>query len=192
MATIRKKRNEITRVKDENGFRWFVRRGLEQVFVRDFKKCFSCDIPPSNDDLCTLADIIQPCISSDHNKSLSTPISDDGIWDVVNGIGDLKAPSPDGLSAGFFHGCWDQIKDFVFSLIKKFFNNRTSLRLINHTNIALIPKIDNPETVSNYRPISLCNVSYKIITKIIIKHLKPLLDLCITQNQGAFVPGRTI
>lgn len=46
--------------------------------------------------------------------------------------------------------------------------------------------------VSNYRPISLCNVSYKIITKIIIKRLKPLLDICISENQGAFALGRSI
>lgn len=162
MAAICKKRNEITRVKDDNGFWWFVGQDLEQVFVQDFKKRFSCDIPPSNDDLCALADIIQPCISSDHNKSLLTPILDDKIWDVVNGIGALKTSGPDRLIVSFFHGCWDQIMDSVISLIKDLFNNGTSLRLINHTNIVLIPKIDKPKTVSNYRPISLYNVSYKI------------------------------
>lgn len=63
-------------------------------------------------------------------------------------------------------------------MVKDFFKNKTSLRLINHTDIALIPKVENPEVVSNYGPISLCNVSYKIITKIIINWLRPLLDSC--------------
>lgn len=65
-----------------------------------------------------------------------------------------------------------------------------SLRLINHTNITLISKVDNPEVVSNYRPISLCSVSFKIITKIIIHRLNPLLDKIIYKNQGAFASGQ--
>lgn len=77
-------------------------------------------------------------------------------------------------------------------MIKDFFLNISSLRLINHTNIALIPKVDNMETVGNYRLISLCNVSFKSIMKIIIKRLRPLLDCCISESQGAFVPVRLI
>lgn len=51
---------------------------------------------------------------------------------------------------------------------------------------------ENPETVNQFRPISFCNVSYKIIAKIMVNRLWPLLDKCISQNQGAFAPGRSI
>nr|CBL94160.1 putative RNA-directed DNA polymerase (Reverse transcriptase) [Malus domestica] len=163
--------------------------GLEQVFVHDFKKHFSCDSPPSDAYLSNLADITQPCVSNHHNESLLSLVTDEEIWDAVSSIGALKALGLDGLSVAFFHGCWDQIKGSVSCLVKDFFQNGSSLRLINHTNITLVPKIYNPENVSNYKPISLCNVGYKIFTKIIIKRLKPLLDLCISQNQGVFAPG---
>lgn len=74
----------------------------------------------------------------------------------------------------------------VIHPVRDIFTNGSSLRLINLTNIAPIPKVENPKSVSKYQPISLFNVSCKIITKIIIQLLKPLLDKCIFKNQGAF------
>lgn len=71
-----------------------------------------------------------------------------------------------------------------FQGLKKFLQNNSSLKLINHMNTALILKVDNPESLNNYWPIGHCNVSYKII----IKRLKPLLKLLISYNQGAFAP----
>lgn len=66
------------------------------------------------------------------------------------------------------------------------------LKLINHTKISLIPKVENPETVNNFRPFSLCNVTYKIITKLIVNRLQPIIEKCISNNQGAFAPKRSI
>lgn len=66
------------------------------------------------------------------------------------------------------------------------------LKAINHTLVSLIPKIDNPTEVKHFRPISLGNVIYKIISKILVNRLKAVLDICISKNQAAFVPGRQI
>lgn len=62
----------------------------------------------------------------------------------------------------------------------------------NHTNITVIPKLSNPLTVGDFRPISLCNVIYKIVTKSITNRLKVSLEEIISLSQSTFVPGRSI
>ena len=62
--------------------------------------------------------------------------------------------------------------DDVVIAVLDFLNNGNMLPEINHTNIVLIPKVKNPEKMSNFRPISLCNVIYKIMSKVLANRLK--------------------
>ena len=71
-------------------------------------------------------------------------------------------------------------------------NSRSILKSINHTFITLIPKVQNPEKVTNFRPISLCNVIYKIISKVLANRLKPMLHSIISKTQSAFIADRLI
>ena len=66
------------------------------------------------------------------------------------------------------------------------------LKSINHTFITLVPKVNNPERVSDLRPISLCNVIYKIFSKVIANRLKPMLNSIILETQSTFIADRLI
>ena len=71
-------------------------------------------------------------------------------------------------------------------------NSGSILKSINHTFIALIPKVNNPERVYDFRTISLCNVIYKIITKVVANRLKPMLNSIISETKSAFIADRLI
>ena len=100
----------------------------------------------------------------------------------------FKAPSLDGLNVGFFHRFWLLVGDTVREEVKGIFSLGRILDYLNQTIITLIPKCQNPETFNHYRPINLCNTVYKIVTKIIVARLRPLLPGLVSPLQTAFVP----
>ena len=83
----------------------------------------------------------------------------------------FKSLGPDGLHAGFFQKFWHIVGKSVIEEVQKVFDDRRVLEVLNSTHIALIPKIQGSETLGNYRPISLCNTVYKVVTKIIVARL---------------------
>nr|GEU33545.1 hypothetical protein [Tanacetum cinerariifolium] len=85
---------------------------------------------------------------------------------------------------------WDIIADDVTSAVLEFINGR--LLELNHTIIALILKVKYPARVSDYLPISCCNVLFKSISKIIANRIKESLKVLVNPNQSAFVPRRSI
>lgn len=107
-------------------------------------------------------------------------------------IGDDKAPGPDGLTARFYKSCWDIVGQDVIKEVKYCFQTSYMKHPLNHTNICMIPKITNPETLSDYRPIALCNVLYKIISKCLEGRLRSHLNNIVFDAQAAFIPGRLV
>jgi hypothetical protein len=102
------------------------------------------------------------------------------------------APGLDGYSVGFFHDNWPIVGDEVCQAIFTSLNSGILNADLNFTYIALIPKKQNASVVSDFRPISLCNVLYKIISKVLANRLKEILPKIISATQSAFILERLI
>ncbi|KAK4381247.1 hypothetical protein Sango_2986200 [Sesamum angolense] len=103
-----------------------------------------------------------------------------------------SAPGPDGFGSAFYRAAWPVVGQSMLEAVGEFFRTGKLLKQINTTLLALIPKLNMPTYVSDYRPISCCNVLYKAITKIIVKRIQRVLPLLIHYSQNTFVPGRSI
>ncbi|XP_060203069.1 uncharacterized protein LOC132631512 [Lycium barbarum] len=104
----------------------------------------------------------------------------------------VSAPGPDGLSACFFQKSWTVIANDLHNAIIAVFEGASLPKFYTYTCLVMIPKVDNPQKFSDLRPISLCNVSRKIISKIINARLATILPRIISKNQSGFVKGRAI
>jgi len=182
---IRRKRNNIYRLfSPANG--WITdRTAIGNCFVTHFKDLFqTTNISPPSE----LLDLFQPSISVDDNNSLCAIPTESEIFAVLASLGRLKAPGPD----EFYMNYWAIIKHTVLPAIWNFFKHNQLLSEQNHTFLALIPKKLGASNVQQFCPISLCNIIYKIISKILANRLKPLLAKFISPLQTAFVPNRLI
>ena len=104
----------------------------------------------------------------------------------------LKASGPDRMPPIFYQTFWLDIGMVFYDIVLSCLNSGTFLRSINHTFITLIPKVANPKTVAQFRPISLCNVIYKLLSKVLVNRLKPILNSIILEAQSAFIVDRVI
>ena len=116
-------------------------------------------------------------------------------WEIDNALkqmAPLKVPGPDGMPPLFYQNFWELVRGDVSGSILNFLNSGSLPNPLNHTFVILIPKTKNRERVTEFRPISLCNVLYKIFSKVLANRLKKVLPYIISEHQSAFIKGRLI
>ena len=188
-ALARRRRNHIASVKDERG-EWITG---EREVMDYFRKGFISLYTTSHTEAGRLGlqhHQWQNQLFEEEKCSLDSMVTREEIKDALWSMKAYKAPGPDGLHAGFFQRFWLVVGDSVLEEVMDVFTKRRVPEFMNKTHIVLIPKIQGPEVIGNYRPISLCNTIYKIITKVIVARVRPLLDKLISPYQAAFIPGR--
>ncbi|XP_024016341.1 uncharacterized protein LOC112089817 [Eutrema salsugineum] len=131
-------------------------------------------------------------VTESSNQFLLKEPSEAEIKKALFDINPDKAPGPDGMTCKFYQKFWQEFRHDIVNLVTEFFTSGSFDPRLNQTNICLIPKKDKPRAMVEFRPISLCNVSYKIISKLMCNRLKRVLPNLISETQSAFMARRLI
>lgn len=122
-------------------------------------------------------------ITDQMNEELTVIATEEEVWKVLFIIHPEKALGPDGMTALFFQRLWQVIKSDLVGMLTNFLTTFTFDQRLNMTNICLIPEMERSTKMTEFRIISLCNVGYKIISKIIGQRLKKILPNLISETQ---------
>src|SRR4051812_8702958 len=136
--------------------------------------------------------LIEHTVPSEQISQLTHIPTNEEIFKVMKSMPHNKSPGPDGFTSEFFHASWNIIGDLVTSAIKESFISKRLLKQLNATAITLIPKVQHPTSVTEFRPIACCNILYKCIFKLLANKLKLCLPDLIEKSQSAFICGRRI
>lgn len=103
-----------------------------------------------------------------------------------------KSPGSNGLTSEFFKASWDIVGTGFIRRASDFFTSTFMPKATNSTIQTMVPKKPGASKITDYRPISCCNTLYKVISKLLVARLKPLLPEVILKNQTAFVKRRLL
>lgn len=188
-TVVRRWRNRISAIKNSEGEWVYDKDQVKAIVVAYFAKLFTDDNEEVEYNIPTG---VSPHLSNEDWNILNRRYTKSDIDCVIKHMGSLKAPGPDGYQALFYQKNWDVIGPNVYSMVLAALEGKGLPPTLNETFLVLIPKLDNPEMASQFRPIGLCNVTYKIITKAIVNRIKLILPHITSNTQTSFVPGRQI
>ena len=176
-ASQRFRPNKISELRNADGVLVSGDEGVSAMVVEYYSKLYTSSDPVETEEV---VQFIKPTVTEEMNRDLIGEFSRDEVEVAVKQMAPLKAPGPDGMPPIFFQKFWNIIGDDVVKAIHSCLNSENILPGLNHTFISLIPKVKSPELVIEFRPIALCNVLYKLVSKVLANRLKKILPHVIS------------
>lgn len=131
-------------------------------------------------------------ITVEQNRKLEASITSEEVKIAVFSMHPEKSPGVDGMNPAFFQTYWTIVGLDVTLFCQNFFSTGVLMDDVNRTLVCLLPKVKEPNRMTNLRPISLCNVLMRILMKVMANRLWECLPGLISDKQGAFVEGRLL
>ncbi|XP_074283536.1 uncharacterized protein LOC141608084 [Silene latifolia] len=188
-ATQRKEKNHIAKLVDNEGRVWEGRDNVSKVAREYFEDVFASGQPNGFEHL---LDGVEGRVTERMNMLLRCDYTEEEVVTALNQMHPLKAPGPDGMNGLFYQTYWHIVGQAVTRTVIGILRGAPFPEGINKTHIVLIPKKKAPDKMTDFRPISLCNVIYKLVSKVLANRLKTFLGEIVSENQSAFTPGRLI
>ena len=154
-----------------------------------FEKIYSTEHPSEYE---VQVENVERCITPEMNKYLLEAFGVEEVRYAINQMHPTKSPGPNGMSLLLYQKYWEVVSPYVTKCVLQILNSGSLPCVLNETYICLIPKVQCPQKITEFRPINLCNVIYKIVSKVLANRLKRILPKVIGEAQSAFVPGRQI
>lgn len=186
---VNRAKRRLLKIKNAEGVEQWFEEAKAQVALDYFNDLFRSSNPPSYQ---PMFQGMNTRVTEAMNQRLLDGVTDEEIRSAVFSIKASSAPGPDGMSGLFFQQYWMEIGPKISLEVKQFFERGIIPLEWNFTYLCLLPKVQDPETMADLRPISLCSVLYKIISKVMVGRLQLLLPEIISVNQSAFVADRLI
>ena len=162
---------------------------VADVIIEFFKELFTSDDVVGADEA---IEVVQGRVIIEQRETLNQVFTRKKVFTAIMQMHLLKGPRFDDLLALFHHTFWHVVRDDVTNLMLEFLNNGTDMEEMNYTYICLISKVKKPKHSRDFRPISLCNVIFKITTNTITNRIKLILPYTMGPYQSAFVLGKLI
>eukprot|EP00253_Pinus_taeda_P001842 PITA_01842 len=191
-ANGRKAANTIWELSDRNGFTAKTHAQITELDTKHFSNMYRASTIINLPDILRITQNFKLFIEQERKDDLNAPVTLGELEGVLKWFKQDKSPGPDGWPIEFFIHFFDLISADLLAMIE---DSRVRGRIYDGfktTFIAFIPKSDKPTSFNEFRPISLCNYIYKIISKIIANHIKPFMSTHIEKEQFAFLNHRQI
>ena len=186
-TSIRHRRKLITSLKSDNNEEFFNHDTKAEIlwtaYIERLGSSTPIVLPDNLDELIIMAENLE---------ILEVPFTHEEVDEVVKSLATDKTPGPDGFNNDFLKTCWSIIAPDFYALCEGFRKGEICLQSINGSFITLLPKVDNPSSIGDYRPISLLNCLMKLITKLLANRLHKVITELIHKNQYGFIESRTI
>ena len=162
---------------------------MGSVLEQYFNSLFTSSDPSGFEEI---LDGIQPAMTDEAASYLGRDFQAEEVQLALKQMSPFTAPGPNGLSPIFYKSFWHIVGNDVTAIVLKALNTGVVHESLNTTFITLIPKIKHPKKVADFRPISLRNFIYNLISKVVVNRLKKFLTQAIPESQSAFLSGRLI
>jgi len=120
-------------------------------------------------------------------EDLTKPFSREEVKQAVWDCDSFKSPGPDDINFAFIKQFWDLLQDDFMRFLVEFHRNGKLIKGINSIFIALIPKVNSPLQLNDFRPISLVGCLYKVLAKVLANHLSLVVGCVVSESQSTFI-----